>query len=197
MDLYLIRHGETDIGKVKYISMGSGILNKIGIEQARTLSLKFKKTGIDLILTSPYKRSKETAKIISNAIKKKMIIVSALKEKKFPSEVEGKYKTDLNIKHILKLLEKNETDPRWHYSDEENLTDVINRAKKLLKYLRKFKKTGIAIVSHKFFLATLLFILDRKVLDLSKFRIFYKRNHIKKGKLRKRSFIFAESDKLQ
>lgn len=65
MNLYLVRHGETDYN-VNHIIQGiiDKELNENGIQQAKNLKNKIDKISIDLIISSPLNRAKDTASII-------------------------------------------------------------------------------------------------------------------------------------
>lgn len=188
MELYLIRHGETEISKKRFVSGPVGQLNELGIKQAKCLATKLKSKEIDLVLTSPYQRSKKTAKILADILNIKVVVVSLLKEKRLPSEVEGERKNDNKSRRILKLLQKHELDIKWRYSDEENLNDILYRVKKFLKYLKKNKndRLKIVIVSHKYFLMTLLFMLKYRCFNFFVFQNFYKKTKMEKGQMYKR-----------
>ena len=62
MDLYVIRHGETNENKTG-IMQGNmeTLLNENGKKQAISLRKKVKKAKIDLVICSPKLRTKETA----------------------------------------------------------------------------------------------------------------------------------------
>jgi len=65
MVLYVVRHGETDWNKVKRVQGHTDIpLNEYGRHLARETAKGLKETRIDLAITSPLIRAKETAQII-------------------------------------------------------------------------------------------------------------------------------------
>ena len=56
MKLYVIRHGETEMGKNEIIATEEEPLNKIGIQQAQKVGKELKKLNIDyLIWYAPFK----------------------------------------------------------------------------------------------------------------------------------------------
>ena len=64
MVLYVVRHGETDWNKVKRVQGHTDIpLNEYGRHLARETAKGLKETRIDLAITSPLIRAKETAQI--------------------------------------------------------------------------------------------------------------------------------------
>ena len=65
MDIYLIRHGETDWNKTKRLQGVTDIpLNACGIELAEKTAEGLKNVPFDRIYTSPLIRAKKTAEII-------------------------------------------------------------------------------------------------------------------------------------
>ena len=65
MNLFFARHGETDWNKVKRVQGHTDIpLNEYGRHLARETAKGLKETRIDLAITSPLIRAKETAQII-------------------------------------------------------------------------------------------------------------------------------------
>jgi len=65
MDLYLVRHGESEIPAD---AMQSDYpLSPLGREQARRLAERFRGTRIDHLITTPFRRTQETAQAIANA----------------------------------------------------------------------------------------------------------------------------------
>ena len=66
MKIYLIRHGETDYNKNRRIQGQCDIeLNDYGRELARITAQGLKDVPFDIVYTSPLKRAKETAEIIT------------------------------------------------------------------------------------------------------------------------------------
>jgi len=194
MKLYLIRHGQSDTNIKSVISSPFGQLTKVGIKQSYLIAKILKNIPIDIILTSPYKRAKQTAKIISKQLNKNLIISNLLREKKLPKEIEGKLKKDKYVKEILNLLDnKNIINHKWHYSNEENFIDTKKRTIKFLNYLKKIKQKNIVIIFHEYLIKMLLFILKNKSkskINYIQFKRFYNNFLVDNG-----SIIFCEISK--
>ena len=60
MNLYVVRHGETDMGKNHIIANETEPLNANGIRQAQNLHNELEKLRIDRIYVSPIQRAKDT-----------------------------------------------------------------------------------------------------------------------------------------
>jgi broad specificity phosphatase PhoE len=76
MDLYLIRHGESDIPQDSV--QHDYPLSELGREQARRLGERFLGLHIDRLITTPYRRTRETAGAIALGTGARMIEESAL-----------------------------------------------------------------------------------------------------------------------
>ena len=67
--LIIIRHGETDWNiEGRYQGQADPPLNQKGIAQARKLADALKKTGLDVLFSSPLKRAFQTAKEVANVL---------------------------------------------------------------------------------------------------------------------------------
>ncbi|MDP2951379.1 MAG: histidine phosphatase family protein [bacterium] len=149
MKVYFVRHGQTEYNAKRLHQNENAVLSDEGLRQAGVLAKRFAKIPIDLILASPMQRTKQTAEIINNVVKKEIIYSDLAKEWKRPTEFEGKTKEDPLVAKMNKLANFNQADPKWHFSDEENFIELKKRIKKLLDFLTlKVKQENILVVSH-------------------------------------------------
>ena len=153
--IYFVRHGET-ILNAKGIRQGSeGALTENGREQALATAHRFpkEKGRPQVLIASPYERTKETAEIIAKEIGMKHIeYCDLLVERRNPTEIIGKWGGDREVKEIVDRIDKSFHEDNLRYSDEENFMDLKNRAKKLLKYIRHRREERIIMVTHGIFL---------------------------------------------
>jgi len=162
MKLYFARHGETESNLQKRVGNFNDCLTENGRGQVRQLAKKLAGEPIDVIIASPYERTKETAGIIADKIGKSVQEVAFLGEKKWPNEMEGKSLNDPEVEKIFNLMrEKNNADPDWHYSNEENFLDIKKRAYNFIEYVSGLGEKNILAVSHEYFIkaavATIIF----------------------------------------
>jgi broad specificity phosphatase PhoE len=175
MKIYLIRHGQTSANIKKIIPGAHAKLTKVGSKQAYAAARKLKNLPVDVVITSPYERAKKTAAIIAKQLKKRLVVSNLLKEKKLPTEIEGKPSKSNNTEKILDLLDKkNKKSPTWHYSDEENFEDAKRRGLRFIKTIKKLKTDNVVVVSHKYFIKLLLFLIAKKMKNYRSFARFYK-----------------------
>lgn len=161
MRIYLVRHGETEYN-VKGLYMSSDIpLSATGFKQAQNLANRFKNIKVDKVYSSPYERTKQTAKLIEEVVNLNIEYDGDLKEIVRPSEFIGKHLTDPNVQRIKKILKENANNPDFHYSDEENFFDLVKRAKRIIQKIQHLTEEDILLITHEGFMkvviATLMF----------------------------------------
>lgn len=159
MKLYFIRHGETETNLKKSAVSFNDQLTSVGRKQAELLAERFSHLSIDLVLTSPHKRAKETAEILAGRVSKKIQVLDLLSERKWPTEIEGKALDDPEVEKIFKMMREKVNDSTWHYSDEENFPDVRNRANMFIEYISKLTLENILTVSHEYFIKVVIAVM--------------------------------------
>jgi len=153
MKLYFVRHGETNSNIQKNVVSFNDELTDNGREQSQQLAERISALSINIIIASPHKRTQKTAEIIAKAIHKIIQFTPLLGEKKWPSELEGKPLKDPEVEKFFELSkEKNNTEPTWHYSDEENFVDIKKRAGLFIEYISGLAHENILVVSHEYFI---------------------------------------------
>jgi broad specificity phosphatase PhoE len=153
--IYFVRHGETE-NNAKNIRQGpEGHLTENGRAQALETAKRFPKHKgrPQVIISSPYDRTKETAEIIAKELNMEVEYSDLLVERRNPSEIIGHEGTEPMVREIIDRIDKSFHDDNLRFSDEENFTDLKARAKKLLKYIKGRPEERMIIVTHKIFLA--------------------------------------------
>lgn len=145
MNLYLVRHGETDYN-VNHIIQGiiDKELNENGIQQAKNLKLKIDKLDIDLIISSPLDRARNTASIITFKRNIKTLYEQRVIER-YAGSLEGK-----PDKYY-------DSSKAWNYQlnsdlgcNIETVKDLLFRTKNFLDDIKKqYNDKNILIVSHE------------------------------------------------
>ena len=151
MNLYIVRHGQTDWNLIKKIQGQTDIeLNETGKQQAKVTSDLIKNEKIDLIITSPLKRASETAKIINMRFDVPIIEDKRLMERNF-GKCEG---TTKNERKKMKEIHP-EINDVWNYNrninfnDMETMKEFCNRIYEFLNEItEKYRDKNILIVTH-------------------------------------------------
>ena len=142
MKLYVVRHGETleNANNCLVGRINSSLTNE-GINQAKKVSVYFKDKNIDLIVSSPLDRCRQTSEIISN--NKIPIIYSDSLLGRDHGEFTGKPKESINF------------DEYWNYNKNiqykkaESVQDLYNRVAKLVEEIKeKYAGKNVIIVTH-------------------------------------------------
>lgn len=151
---YFVRHGESLLNAAGIRQGSEGSLSDKGKEQAVETGKRLANHVIDVILVSPYVRTKETAGIINEQIPggKHIEYVDLLHERRNPSEIIGKSISDPEVKRIIDTIDKAYHSDDFRNSDEENFQDLKDRARALLDYLAARPEQNILVVTHGIFL---------------------------------------------
>jgi len=153
MKIYFVRHGSTEQFENWKTQSNEEPLSEKGKLQAKELAKRFEKTQLDLIISSPQKRTLETAQEISKEIK----ISELFKEVTKPSEFIGVPTSDEGLINFKKKAgEMYFIDPNWHYADEENFEDLKKRGLEALEFLKSQNKENILVVSHANFISLMV-----------------------------------------
>lgn len=142
MELYVIRHGETNMGKNRIIATENEPLNNNGIQQAINVGKELNKLDIDLIYCSPIERAKHTLKLLNLDKNIPIIIENRLKERDMGIYEEVSF-NDLDWKKF------------WGYNSDleyyglESMKSVYERISNFLDELKiKEYNKNILIVAH-------------------------------------------------
>lgn len=141
MKLYVVRHGEImENANNCLVGRINSFLTANGIKQAKQVSNYFKDKKIDLIVSSPLDRCKQTAQIISKNVP---IIYSDKLLGRDHGEFTGKPRDSINF------------DEYWNYKKNiqykkaESVKHLYNRVATLIEELKeKYKDKNIIIVTH-------------------------------------------------
>src|SRR3990167_11215140 len=106
--IYFVRHGETKFNTENIKQGPEGSLTEKGRVQALATALRFpKKKGCpQVIIASPYQRTKETAEIIAKELKMPVEYSELLVERKNPTEVVGHSGQEKKVREIMDRIDK-------------------------------------------------------------------------------------------
>lgn len=148
--LVLIRHGETEWNVVgRYQGQADPELNERGIQQSKRLAEELSSAGIEILITSPLKRAKQTAEIIAENLN-----IPIEEEPGFMEIHQGDWQTRLRseIEELYpSLFARWETEP-WDVTPPagEHLNEVKIRVFKALdKIIDLYRNKKIGIVAHR------------------------------------------------
>ena len=143
MQILLTRHGQTEWNVLKKVQGKVDIeLNATGIKQAEETALKLKNTAIDIIISSPLKRARQTAEIINKEKNLPIIIDDRISERDF-GEFEGKNRNEFSFEDFWSYKKAE------NYEKAEKIQDFFERIYSFLDDIKeKYKDKRILIVAH-------------------------------------------------
>lgn len=152
--IYFVRHGETVLNAQGVRQGAEGSLTEKGRAQALATAKRFpkEKGRPQIIISSPFQRTKETAEIIGKELGLKIIYSDLLKERRNPTEIIGHWGGEPEVRKIIDQMDKSYHADDLRVSDEENFTDLKKRAKKLLGFISRRWEKRIIMVTHGIFL---------------------------------------------
>lgn len=159
MIVYCIRHGESEGNAHNLHQSVETPLSEIGKSQAKLAGYRLKKTPIDVILTSNYVRTVQTAEIINTILQKPLTIEPLLRELKRPTEIENKNEQDPWVMKVKQEINLHRDEPEWHYSDEENFFDLQLRARECMRMLEDCDESNILCVTHGMVLCMIMSVI--------------------------------------
>ena len=147
--IYIVRHGETDWNIEQKMQGHTDIpLNTNGEKQAQAIAKDLKNIQLDIIYSSPLSRALDTATIINNHHKTKLITDNALRERQF-GELEGKTYEEINAYHPSLLFNASWNFPNYRPPGGESVNDIKTRVSAFAQnILKKNQGKSILIVSH-------------------------------------------------
>lgn len=147
---FVMRHGES-VGNTKQVWSthvdNKDPLTERGVEMAKATAETLKDSGIDLIITSPFERTKETAHIVAQVLGLSPELVledSAMSEWKAGEEFEGK-----DMESYFQTRNKQSDRYGFKTEDGESYNDVLKRSGEFIYGIeKKYSGKTILIVSH-------------------------------------------------
>lgn len=155
--VYFVRHGESE-GNISGKSQNEfAKLTENGKKQAAFVADRFSRIDVDVVICSSVDRAIETGNFISNKINKSLEISDLFIERKRPREQENLERDkDPVWLEIEKQIKDNFDNNSFRFSDEENLQDLKDRAKKCFDFLQNRTEDNILVVTHGVFMRFLI-----------------------------------------
>jgi len=171
--VYFVRHGESADNAAPVFQAPGSPLSQKGREQAEKIARRAVHLSFEGFLTSPFRRAEETAEIISRAVGKVPERSPLFVERIKPTSVNGKPHTDERASELWREWNKSLYEPGMRVEDGENFDDIIARADKALSFLRARPEKSILVVTHGYFLRTVIArVLMQELLSAEVFKKF-------------------------
>ena len=148
MILYVVRHGQTD-ANVSNILQGSEIdhpLTETGVQQVRALQAQLD-DGIGALFASPHKRTRQSADILNEVLKKEVHIREELVERNFGSLTGSSFDTIENGSALQELDDSQEYD--YHPYGGESADDVAARLNRFCNEIKTLDCPAVLAVTSR------------------------------------------------
>jgi broad specificity phosphatase PhoE len=153
--LTLVRHGETVWNQLKKIQGITDVeLSKLGMEQARKLSLSLQNERFDRIVSSPLKRAYDTAQAIAVHHQLPITVDNDLQELN-AGELEGLTFPDLQLRYAEFLGKWMSDHASVTMPQGESLKEVQDRVWPVIERITAMSE-NVLVVSHSFVIITIL-----------------------------------------
>lgn len=159
MKIYFVRHGQTNSNVEVRHQFPDTPLSEVGQQQAKAIGERFRHLPLDLIITSSYTRTKQTAEEIKKVTSAPLIESELFIERIQPSIVKGKLIHSPEIAQIHQAMKKHMDDKDWHHSDEENYFDLLARVNKAIHFIESQEVESVAVVTHGYILGLILCVI--------------------------------------
>jgi len=154
--IYFVRHGESEGNAGAVFQPLDSSLTQKGREQAVIIAKRCADLPIEFMVSSTMNRAKQTAEIIGKYINKDIDYSDFFIERCRPTEQIGLKRESPEALQIEQTIIDNFSNPSFRYSDEENFSDLNERAEKALNLLVNRKESDILVVAHGLFLRVLM-----------------------------------------
>lgn len=149
MEIYFVRHGQTDYNILgKYYGRTDIQLNEMGEKQAREIAKFLSGISFDKIITSPLKRAYDTARIIGEGRKIPIEKEELLCEQDF-GIFEGKTYIQLQKEYPIELKAWNKDFSNTAPTGGESFRQVRERIDRFVEKLKVQEEERILLVAHK------------------------------------------------
>jgi broad specificity phosphatase PhoE len=160
--IYFFRHGQSE-GNIQHldsinedIHLAEQYLTELGREQSQRLAKRIAKFELDVLLSSTLTRARETTEIISQDRDYNIEYSDLLVERQKPSSIIGKLRSDELVLATEKAWKHSLFNSGEQVEDGDSYDTLITRADKALELLQSRPEQNIGVVTHQFFLNTLI-----------------------------------------
>lgn len=164
MHLYLVRHGETELGGKLVHQPPTTPLSERGREESYLRAERMRVLTPDIVLTSDYTRALETARIIGLRAGVAPTVAGLFREVVAPSSLFGASHFSPRTFWYVLLSTLFRRNPSWRYGDAENYADLSDRVRRTETYLRALaeKYETVVAVSHSMYITVMISYLTKK-----------------------------------
>ncbi len=127
-----------------------------GQKQAELIANRVSKITFGSIIASPLPRAAQTAQALADKTKKPIQFSDLFIERIKPASIDGKPWNDSKAIKTWHNWEESLYNPELRIEDGENYDDIVKRADNALQYLLDHSERSIVVVSHGYFIRTII-----------------------------------------
>lgn len=154
--IYFVRHGQSEDNVKHVFQSPDSPLSENGKQQAKSIARRISKLNFQALIASPLKRVKQTAEAIAEVTNREVEYSELFIERVKPIYINSKPYTDEKADNLWKEWEKSLHTPGMRVEDGENFDDITARADKALGFLRNRTEQSLVVVTHGYFLRTIV-----------------------------------------
>lgn len=154
--IYFVRHGQSEDNVKPVFQSPDSPLSENGKQQAKSIARRISKLNFQALIASPLKRAKQTAEAIAEVTNREVEYSELFIERVKPIYINSKPYTDEKADFLWKEWEKSLHTPGMRVEDGENFDDITARADKALDFLRNRTEQSLVVVTHGYFLRTIV-----------------------------------------
>jgi len=154
--IYFVRHGQSEDNVKPVFQSPDSPLSENGELQAKSIARRISKLNFQALIASPLKRAKQTAEAIAEVTDREVEYSGLFIERVKPIYINSKPYTDEKADNLWKEWEKSLHTPGMRVEDGENFDDITARADKALDFLRNRTEQSLVVVTHGYFLRTIV-----------------------------------------
>ncbi len=154
--VYFVRHGQSVDNVSPVFQAPNSPLSETGRRQAECIAERASKLQFEALIASPFTRAKETAEAVARVTGVTPEFSDLFVERIKPSSINGKPFEDRVANAIWQNWEKSLHTSGMRVEDGENFDDLVARADKALSFLTERPERAIAVITHGFFLRTIV-----------------------------------------
>lgn len=154
MEVYFVRHGETEYGRKLRHQTPATPLSDRGREDSYRIAEELRDFKPDCIVSSEYTRALETARIIGLRLGLNPQLTGLFHEVVRPSSLFGKHHFSPKTFWYVLCSALKRDNRNWRYGDAENYADLSDRVIRARTYLETLSQSHerVVVVSHSMFI---------------------------------------------
>jgi broad specificity phosphatase PhoE len=157
--IYLVRHGESTSNVSNVVQSSEDVLTPAGERQAEILAERLSKLSFQNLIVSDFVRTKQTVAPLLKRINTEPKYSELLREARRPSSLVGSSLSGDGFAVYERESKTHVLDSEWHFEDEENYFDIIERIKKLFVLVDGLEGDTVLISHGRFTVYLVMYVI--------------------------------------